>query len=588
MFKIFKTPEFKKAVNFYKDGIKENRKSFVISMGSAVVWCFLIVIQPYIIKRIIDDAIVLENRQMLIILISFMLIAGYLRASTIGIRRYFSMHVSYNVEAGIRNRIFTHMQKLAYNYHDKVPTGELMARASSDASQVRLAFAIAPLATANILLLIILSITLLSLSLPLGALVLLSIPAVLWLASNFSSKALGISLRVKEAEAQMTTEVEEQLGGIRVVKAFGNEDLAASKVETAISSIYNTSLEYLNLRTKFVPMFELIPMVITLLVLLLGGYLSINEFITLGDFIAFTQYVFLLLWPLRITAWFLSEIPSSVTAGNRILDLLNESPSIVDGSSDETFPETGNGSLKFSNVNFRYGDDKIFDNLSFEIEGKKTVAIVGSTGSGKSTLAYLLPRLYDIESGKIEIDGVDIHNVKLDELRSQVSLAFEESFLFSNSARENISLGSDKASQDQIENAALIARAHEFIAQLPESYETKVGERGYGLSGGQRQRIALARAILRKPRILILDDALSAVDASTEEQIRSELKQVMSNMTTLIITNRVPTIELCDEVIFLENGQVRGQGSHNKLIEEIESYKSLFLESQTSGSKNDR
>ena len=588
MFKVFKTPEFKKAVNFYKDGIKENRRSFIISMGSAVVWCFLIVIQPYIIKRIIDDAIILENRQMLIILISFMLLAGYLRASTIGIRRYFSMHVSYNVEAGIRNRIFTHMQKLAYNYHDKVPTGELMARASSDASQVRLAFAIAPLATANILLLIILSITLLSLSLPLGALVLLSIPAVLWLASNFSSKALGISLRVKEAEAQMTTEVEEQLGGIRVVKAFGNEDLAASKVETAISSIYNTSLEYLDLRTKFVPMFELIPMVITLLVLLLGGYLSINEFITLGDFIAFTQYVFLLLWPLRITAWFLSEIPSSVTAGNRILDLLNESPSIVDGSSDETFPETGNGSLKFSNVDFRYGDDKIFDNLSFEIEGKKTVAIVGSTGSGKSTLAYLLPRLYDIESGKIEIDGVDIHKVKLDELRSQVSLAFEESFLFSNSARENISLGSDEASQEQVENAALIARAHEFIAQLPESYETKVGERGYGLSGGQRQRIALARAILRQPRILILDDALSAVDASTEEEIRNELKQVMSNMTTLIITNRVPTIELCDEVIFLENGKVRGQGSHNKLIEEIQSYKSLFLESQTSGSKNDR
>ena len=588
MFKVFKTPEFKKAVNFYKDGIKENRRSFIISMGSAVVWCFLIVIQPYIIKRIIDDAIILENRQMLIILISFMLLAGYLRASTIGIRRYFSMHVSYNVEAGIRNRIFTHMQKLAYNYHDKVPTGELMARASSDASQVRLAFAIAPLATANILLLIILSITLLSLSLPLGALVLLSIPAVLWLASNFSSKALGISLRVKEAEAQMTTEVEEQLGGIRVVKAFGNEDLAASKVETAITSIYDTSLEYLNLRTKFVPMFELIPMVITLLVLLLGGYLSINDFITLGDFIAFTQYVFLLLWPLRITAWFLSEIPSSVTAGNRILDLLNESPSIVDGSSDETFPKTGNGSLKFSNVNFRYGEDKIFNNLSFEIEGKKTVAIVGSTGSGKSTLAYLLPRLYDIESGKIEIDGVDIHNVKLAELRSQVSLAFEESFLFSNSARENISLGSDEASQEQVENAALIARAHEFIALLPESYETKVGERGYGLSGGQRQRIALARAILRQPRILILDDALSAVDASTEEEIRNELKQVMSNMTTLIITNRVPTIELCDEVIFLENGKVRGQGSHNKLIEEIQSYKSLFLENQTSGSKNER
>ena len=585
MFNVFKTPEFKKALKFYKEGIAENKRSFVVSMLSAVVWCFLIVIQPYIIKRIIDDGIVGQNSQILIVLISFTLIIGYIRATTIGIRRYYSMHVSYNVEAGIRNRIFTHMQKLAFNFHDKVPTGELMARASSDASQVRLAFAIAPLASANILLLIILSITLLSLSLPLGLLVLLSIPAVLWLASNFSSKAMGVSLRVKEAEAGMTTEVEEQLGGIRVVKAFGNEELASTKVESAISNIYDTSLEYLNLRTRFVPMFELIPMVITLLVLLLGGYLSINDFITLGDFIAFTQYVFLLLWPLRITAWFLSEIPASVSAGTRILELLDEEPTIIDENSDGHFPEDGDGSLKLTNVNFKYGSENIFKDLSFEIEGKKTVAIVGSTGSGKSTLAYLLPRLYDIESGSIEVDGVNINDVKLSELRSEVSLAFEESFLFSNSARDNISLGTDKASDEDVEDAANIARAHEFISQLPESYETKVGERGYGLSGGQRQRIALARAILRKPRILILDDALSAVDASTEEEIRNELKNVMSNMTTLIITNRVPTIELCDEVVFIEDGKVRSQGSHADLIEKVESYKSLFLESQSAGNK---
>jgi ATP-binding cassette subfamily B protein len=552
-------------------------------MLSAVVWCFLIVIQPYIIKRIIDEGIVGQNQQILIVLISFMLIIGYIRATTIGVRRFYSMHVSYNVEAGIRNRIFTHMQKLAFNFHDKVPTGELMARASSDASQVRLAFAIAPLATANILLLIILSITLLSLSLPLGSMVLLSIPAVLWLASSFSAKAMGVSLRVKEAEAQMTTEVEEQLGGIRVVKAFGNEELASSKVESAISNIYDTSLEYLNLRTRFVPLFELIPMVITLLVLLLGGYLSINELITLGDFIAFTQYVFLLLWPLRITAWFLSEIPSSVSAGIRILELLDEEPTIVDDNSDTAFPVEGIGAIKFSNVTFKYGKEKIFDDLSFEIEGKKTVAIVGSTGSGKSTLAYLLPRLYDIESGDIEIDGVNINNVKLSELRSEVSLAFEESFLFSNSARENISLGTDEASDEQIQDAANIAKAHEFISQLPESYETKVGERGYGLSGGQRQRIALARAILRQPRVLILDDALSAVDASTEEEIRAELKNVMSDMTTLIITNRVPTIELCDDVVFIENGKVKAQGNHTDLIENVDSYKALFLESQSSG-----
>jgi ABC-type multidrug transport system fused ATPase/permease subunit len=585
MFNVFKTPEFKKALKFYKEGVKENKRSFIISMLSAVVWCFLIVIQPYLIKRIIDEGIVEQNRQILIILISFMLIIGYIRAATIGVRRFYSMHVSYHVEAGIRNRIFTHMQKLAFNFHDRVPTGELMARASSDASQVRMAFAIAPLATANILLLIILSITLLSLSLPLGGMVLLSIPAVLWLASNFSAKAMGVSLRVKEAEAQMTTEVEEQLGGIRVVKAFGNEELASSKVESAITNIYDTSLEYLKLRTRFVPLFELIPMVITLLVLLLGGYLTINELITLGDFIAFTQYVFLLLWPLRITAWFLSEIPSSVSAGIRILELLDEEPTIIDDKSNTTFPEDGKGTIKFTNVNFKYGKENIFNNLSFEIEGKKTVAIVGSTGSGKSTLAYLLPRLYDIESGIIEIDGIDINNVKLSELRSEVSLAFEESFLFSNSARENISLGTDEASKEQIQEAANIARAHEFISQLPESYETKVGERGYGLSGGQRQRIALARAILRKPRVLILDDALSAVDASTEGEIRDELKNLVTDMTTLIITNRVPTIELCDDVVFIEDGKVKAQGSHIELIENVDSYKALFLENESYGVK---
>ena len=582
MFKVFKTPEFKKAIAFFVEGIKENKKSFFISNSSALLWCFLVIIQPYLIKRIIDDGIVAENQRAVIVFISFMVIAGYTRAISIGTRRYFSMDVSYNVEAGIRNRIFTHMQKLAFNYHDRVPTGDLMARASSDASQVRLAFAIAPLASANIFLLLILSVTLLSLSLPLGGIVLLSIPAVLFLASNFSSKAMGVSLKVKEAEANMTTEVEEQLGGIRVVKAFGNEERASNRVENAVQEIYDTSLGYLKLRTRFVPLFELIPMVITLAVLLLGGYLTINDYLSLGEFIAFTQYVFLLIWPLRITAWFLSEIPSSIAAGNRILELLNETPTITDEKSSNELPKNGDGSLKFSNVNFKYGNEKIFDDLTFEIEGKKTVAIVGSTGSGKSTLAYLLPRLYELESGSIEIDGVDIKNLRLSELRSNVSLAFEESFLFSNTARENISLGLDDASQEEIEDAALIARAHDFIAQLPESYETKVGERGYGLSGGQRQRIALARAILRKPRILVLDDALSAVDASTEEEIRNELNQVMSDMTTLIITNRVPTIELCDEVVFIENGKVKAQGKHQELMESVDTYKSLFLENQTS------
>ena len=585
MFKVYKTPEFKKAVRFYLEGMKGNKKHFYIAMSSAVLWCFLVVLHPYIIKRVVDDGIVTGNTRILVILLSSLIVIGYTRAISIGTRRYYGMSVSYNVEAGIRNNIFSHMQKLAFKYHDKVPTGELMARASSDASQVRLAYAIAPLASSNLFLLFILSLTLLSISLPLGSVVLLSIPAVLWVGAKFAEKAMKVSLRVKEAEATMTTEVEEQLGGIRVVKAFGNENIASNKVDQAIDNIYEKSLDYLDLRTRFVPIFELIPMIITLFVLVLGGFLSVNDYITLGDFIAFNQYVFLLMWPLRITAWFLSEIPASVSAANRILELLNEKPAIVNNENVEKLPEGGNGTITFNKVNFKYGNEKIFDDLSFSIDGKKTVAIVGSTGSGKSTLGYLIPRLYQINSGEIQIDGSDINNLNLSELRNNVSLAFQESFLFSNSAKENIAIGLKDATQEEIENAANVARAHDFISELPEAYETTVGERGYGLSGGQRQRIALARAILRNPRILILDDALSAVDASTEEEIRNELNSAMKNMTTLIITNRLPTIELCDEVIFIENGKVRAQGKHDEIIKNDESYMNLFLEEEKLGSK---
>nr|AGQ19364.1 ABC-type multidrug transport system, ATPase and permease components [Candidatus Actinomarina minuta] len=586
MFNVFKTPEFKKALRFYIEEVKNNRKHFLISMFSAIIWCFLVILHPYLIKRIVDDGIVASNQQVIIVFLSFLIAIGYVRAASIGVRRYFSMSVSFNVEAEIRNTIFGHMQRLAFKYHDKVPTGELMARASSDASQVRLAFAIAPLATANVFLLLLLSVTLVSIDFILGLIVLLSIPLVLYIAGNFASRAMEVSLKVKEAEAEMTTEVEEQLGGIRVVKAFGNEDEASIKVERSIEKIYETSVNFLHLRTRFVPLFELIPMIITLVVLLLGGYLAINEFITLGDFIAFTQYVILLIWPLRITAWFLSEIPSSVSAGNRILELLDEQPSIINNDDLVEFPTDGNGTIEFENVDFSYGNDTIFNELSFKVEGQKTIAIVGATGSGKSTLSYLLPRLYDVKSGTIKIDNVDIKKIKLDDLRNNVSLAFEESFLFSNSAKDNIAIGSIEASQQEVEEAAIIAKAHEFISQLPETYETKVGERGYGLSGGQRQRIALARAIVRNPKILILDDALSAVDASTEEEIRNELQNVMNKMTTLIVTNRVPTIELCDEVLFIEDGKIRAQGKHEDILNEVKSYRSLFLEQEKASKLN--
>ncbi len=580
MFKTFKTEEFKRAGRFYRREIKNNYRNFTVAIVTALMWSGLVVVQPYLIKRIIDDSIIPNRPALMVTFLSFLLLAGYIKAISIGIRRYFGMQVSYNVEAEIRNNIFDHMQKLDFSFHDRVPTGELMARGTGDASQVRMAFAIAPLATANIVLLFVLSVTLLNISLLLGGLILFSIPLILSMASRFASKAISISTKVQESQAAMTTEVEELLGGIRVVKAFGKEDSASDKVDKATDGIFNTSMDLLKLRSTFVPLFELIPMAVSMLVLLLGGYLTINDLISLGDFVAFTQYIILLVWPLRITAWFLSEIPRSVAASNRILDLLEEKPKIIESKQSESLPPEGRGEISYEGVKFRYGKDNVFEDITFTIKPGKTVAIVGSTGSGKSTLAYLLPRLYEPSAGSIKIDGVDIKSISMEELRKNISIAFEESFLFSNTAEENITIGSDVDDRESIKRASSIVQADDFISDLPEGYETKVGERGYGLSGGQRQRVALARAIIRKPRILILDDAMSAVDASTEEEIRQQLKTVMDDSTTLIITNRIPTIEMCDEVIFIEDGKVKAQGSHQDLKNNVKSYRNLLLESE--------
>tara|TARA_B100000586_G_scaffold67606_2_gene47074 strand:+ start:338 stop:2095 length:1758 start_codon:yes stop_codon:yes gene_type:complete len=580
MFKTFKTEEFKRAGRFYKEEIKNNYKYFLLAIFSALTWSGLAVVQPYLIKRIIDDSIIPNRPAAMLTLLSFLLLAGYIKAVTIGIRRYFGMEVSYNVEAQIRNNIFSHMQKLDFSFHDRVPTGELMARGTGDASQVRMAFAIAPLATANIFLLFVLSITMINISTLLGGLVLLSIPLILSMASRFAARAISISTRVQESQAAMTTEVEELLGGIRVVKAFGKESSASDRVDKSTEGIFDSSMELLKLRSTFVPLFELVPMGVSMLVLLVGGYLTINELISLGDFVAFTQYIILLVWPLRITAWFLSEIPRSVAASNRILDLLEEEPKIIDSTELDVLPRDGKGEITYEGVEFRYGPDKVFDDITFTIKPGQTVAIVGATGSGKSTLAYLLPRLYEPSSGSIKIDGIDIRKVPLEELRKYISIAFEESFLFSNTAEENITIGSDVLDEESIKRASSIAQADDFINELPERYETKVGERGFGLSGGQRQRVALARAIIRKPRILILDDAMSAVDASTEEEIRKQLETIMDYSTTIVITNRIPTIEMCDEVIFIEDGKVKAQGSHVNLKNDVKSYRSLLLESE--------
>jgi ATP-binding cassette subfamily B protein len=300
---------------------------------------------------------------------------------------------------------------------------------------------------------------------------------------------------------------------------------------------------------------------------------------TLGDFVAFTQYLIILVFPLRLTGWFFAELPRSAAASARVLQLLEQAPEIVDPEDPRELPP-GGGAIRFQGVEFAYpGGPSVLAGVDLSVPSGTALAVVGSTGSGKTTLAYLVPRFYDPTNGSVSIDGVDVRHLRLDDLRSQVAVVFEDTFLFSATIAENIAFGAPDATEDQIRLAARMAQAHEFIIELADGYDTMVGERGLSLSGGQRQRIALARALLRDPRVLILDDATSSIDAATEAEIRAALATVMEGRTTLIIAHRTSTLSLADRVVVLDRGRVIGEGRHEELIESLPRYAEILAES---------
>ncbi len=285
-------------------------------------------------------------------------------------------------------------------------------------------------------------------------------------------------------------------------------------------------------------------------------------------------------FPLRLTGWFFAEIPRASAAGGRVLELLKTAPEITDPKQPVDIPP-GPGDIRFSDVHFEYPDGSpVLDGFDLHVPGGRSVAVVGATGSGKTTVAYLLARFYDVTGGKVLLDGVDVRSVRLDDLRNEVAVVFEETFLFSASIRDNIAFGNPDASDEQVRLAARLAQAHEFIAETADGYDSMIGERGYSLSGGQRQRIALARAVLRDPRVLILDDATSSVDAVTEDEIRVALKTVMAGRTTIIIAHRPSTLLLADQVIFIEEGKVVDSGTHMDLLERIPRYGAVLASSE--------
>ena len=527
---------------------------------------------PYLVGTVIDRSVDASDPSVVWPVLLAMLIAGVIQAVGVAFRRYFGFKLSYRAEADVRNRIFAHIQRMAFSFHDVTSTGELMARASSDLSQLRLILAMLPITLANIVMFFVVSLVLIVIDPVLGLVASLMVPALLFVSARFASRVVGYSFDLQQRLSELSHVVEESVSGIEVIKSYGQETQQQAKLDHKADIIYDSAMGMAKERAAHRPLFEIVPALGTVSVLAVGGIRVVDGAITIGEFVAFTQYLAVMVLPLMITGWFFANLPRSAAAASRIDRLLETAPEIRDPK-HPTVLQPGAGEIRLENVSFAYPDGiEVLNGVSFTIPGGTSVGIVGTTGAGKSTLAHLIPRFYDVSEGAIFIDGVDIRDVRLDQLRGEVSVVFQETFLFSASIADNIRVGDPMASDEQVRAAARLARAHDFICAMPDGYRTVVGERGATLSGGQRQRVSLARGVVRDPRILILDDATSSVDAVVESEIQEALHRVMSGRTTVIVAHRTSTLSIVDNVALIEGGELVAFGPHDVLLRDIPRY----------------
>jgi len=573
--------ELRSGLGLMQRTLTRYRRDLAPAVTGALLWMVMVVSVPYLVGRVIDDAIGGNSGDRLGPLVMLVVGAGVLLGVGIGVRRYYGFRLSYRAEADLRNRMFEHIQRLAFSFHDVTSTGELMARASSDLSQMRIVFAMLPITLANLAMFVAVITMLIVLDPVLGLVTSLTVPALLLAARSYARRVIGLSFDVQQRLADLSQVVEEAIGGIQVIKSYGQEGQEQARLDDRAERIYNRAIRLAWIRSAYQPAFEMIPAIANIAVLWLGGMRVISGDLTLGEFVAFTQYLAVLNFPLRITGWFFAQVPRAGAAASRIQSLLATAPSISDPVDAEAL-RSGPGEVRLCGVHFAYpGGAGVLAGLDLVIPGGGSVALVGATGAGKTTLAYLVPRFHDVDEGVITLDGVDVRRVHLDELRREVAVVFQETFLFSASVRDNIAFGDGEASDEQIRLAARLAQAHGFITELPDGYDTVVGERGQSLSGGQRQRVALARAVLRDPRVLILDDATSSVDAIVEAEMLAALERVMAGRTTIIIAHRTSTLDLVDQVVFLEDGRVAAMGTHRELVATVPRYSEVLAQEES-------
>ncbi len=497
-----------------------------------------------------------------------------------GVFNYFqgilSETASQNVAFDIRKAIQKKLTQLSFSFHDQSETGELLSRAVQDVERVRFLTGRATIRLLDgILMLIVTMVIMLIMDYRLALMVFITMPFLVYQALHFGSRFRPLSLLVQKQLATLTTAVEQNLRGSKVVKAYAQEKAEIERFGKENNRWLDLSIRSSRMEAFNVPLLFLIANMGTVAIILYGGMQVINGNITIGLVIAFITYLGQLIEPVRRLGLIIPAVAIAGSSAERIFDILDTVSEVKDEPGAKPLGKI-QGRVCFNNISFNYGKRKILREINFDIQPGQTVALLGSTGSGKTSIINLIPRFYDPSFGKILIDGVDIHRVTLQSLRNQIGIVLQETVLFATTIRENIAFGSNKASDEDIIQAAKTAQAHDFIIQFPDGYDTPVGERGTALSGGQKQRLAIARAILLDPRILILDDATASVDTETENLIQEALAKLIHGRTTFVIAHRLSTVRNADLILVLDAGRIAAQGTHESLLSTSHMYRSIY------------
>jgi ATP-binding cassette subfamily B protein len=563
-----------------RSALRTQRRWLILGILAGGLWTGARLTGPLLAAVAIDQGILPGNGHTIVVYALLILFVGVIQAIGTALRRYTAFRIAYRVETDLRERLFAHLQQLHFAFHDRAQTGQLMARANSDIQQVNLVVVLLPLTVATTFLLSGVIIVMVLHNVLLAVFALGALPLLSFAAARFSHRLHPVSLQLQNELGDFSGVVEESVAGVRVVKGFGTEARQEAQLAVEADQVLDRALAGARLRANFLPLVDFLPALALVVILGYGGHLVLHGQLQLGDLVAFNSYILFLLWPLRLVGMLVAQAARSSAAAGRIHELLDTDTAVADPARPSALPANGGGELRFEGVSFAYGNGPpVLDGFELAVHPGEAVAVVGATASGKTTIARLLPRFYDVDTGRILLDGVDIRQLRLRELRRAIGIVFEDTFLFTDSVAENIAFAEPDASMDLVRDAARLAGADEFIDRLPNGYDTLIGEHGYSLSGGQRQRIAIARAVLADPRVLILDDATSSVDPTKEHEIRSALREVMRDRTTLIIAHRAATIALADRVVLLDRGRVAAEGTHEELLASTERYREVLAQS---------